>query len=86
MSALSVVNVKHITGHILDITFSDGYNAVVDFAPFIFSVGHPDYEQYKKLDNFLAYKLDDGNLNWDDYTMIFPVEDLYHNRLIKRPA
>lgn len=86
MSALSVVNAQHITGHILDITFSDGHNAVVDFAPFIFSAGHPDYEFYKKLDNFLAYKLDDGNLNWDDYTMIFSVEDLYHNRLIKRPA
>jgi hypothetical protein len=86
MSALSVVNAQHITGHILDITFSDGHSSVVDFAPFIFSVGHPDYEPYKKLDNFLAYNLEDGNLNWDDYTMIFPVEDLYHNRLIKRPA
>ncbi|WP_166839066.1 DUF2442 domain-containing protein [Rheinheimera pleomorphica] len=86
MSALTVVNAQHITGHILDISFSDGHNAVVDFAPFIFCVGHPDYEPYKKLDNFLAYKLADGNLNWDDYTMIFPVEDLYHNRLIKRPA
>ncbi len=83
MSDLTVGNVSHLAGHILEIEFSDGHKQVVDFAPFIFSNGHPDYDQYKKIDKFLAYEVIDGNLNWDDYTMIFPVEDLYRNTLIK---
>ncbi|GAB1262627.1 hypothetical protein [Aurantivibrio plasticivorans] len=84
MSELSVDTAKHITGHILEIQFNDGHKTVLDFAPFIFSVGHPDYERYKKVDKFLEYDLIDGNLNWDDYTMIFPVEDLYTGKLIKK--
>ncbi|EKE75250.1 DUF2442 domain-containing protein [Gallaecimonas xiamenensis] len=83
MSELSVVDVKHLTGHILEIVFSDGHKETVDFAPFIFSVGHPDYEPYKNIETFLKFKIEDGNLNWDDYTMIFPVADLYSNRIIK---
>ena len=83
MSELSVSSAKHLTGHILEIKFNDGHKSIVDFAPFIFSVGHPDYDPYKKTEKFLSFKIEDGNLNWDDYTMIFPIEDLYHNRIIK---
>lgn len=83
MSELSVVNAKHISGHILDIEFNDGHISTVDFATFIFSVGHPDYEPYKKVELFLNFDIEDGNLNWDDYTMIFPIEDLYYNKILK---
>ncbi len=44
MSELSVKKVRHIKSHILEIEFSDGYVQIVDFAPFIFSSGHPDYD------------------------------------------
>lgn len=83
MPELLVKSATHKIGHILEIGFSDGRVECVDFAPFIFSSGHPDYERYKSVKSFLEFKIVDGNLNWDDYTMIFPVEDLYHNRLIK---
>jgi len=83
VSVLSIKSVKHEIGHILNIEFNDGHHETVDFAPFIFSAGHPDYEKYKSIDDFLTFEIIDGNLNWDDYTMIFPIEDLYHNRLIK---
>ena len=83
MSELLVEKAIHLTSHILEIEFNNGHKTVVDFAPFIFSVGHPDYEPYKKLDTFLKYEIIDGNLNWDDYTMIFPVEDLYANKIFK---
>ena len=83
MSELSVKTAQHKTGHILEIKFSDGHIENVDFAPFIFSSGHPDYESYKSIDKFLKFDIIDGNLNWDDYTMIFPIEDLYHNKIMR---
>ena len=83
MSELSVKEVKHKIGHILEIEFNDGHIENVDFAPFIFSSNHPDYEKYKSVTEFLKYEIIDGNLNWDDYTMIFPVEDLYRNGIMK---
>ena len=84
MSGVLVENARHKIGHILEIEFNDGHSEIVDFAPFIFASGHPDYDRYKSIDNFKRFEILDGNLNWDDYTMIFPVEDLYHNRLFGR--
>lgn len=83
MSELRVESAVHRTGHILEIAFSDGHVSMVDFAPFIFSSRHPDYDAYKSLDRFLAFEIVDGNLNWDDYTMIFPVENLYSGELMQ---
>lgn len=83
MSELLVKDARHKKSHILEITFSDGSITNVDFAPFIFSAGHPDYEKYKSQEKFLSFDIIDGNLNWDDYTMIFPVSDLYSGKLIK---
>ncbi len=83
MSELLVKSAKHKTSHILDIEFSDGYHACVDFSIFIFSSGHPDYEKYKSVDKFLKFEIIDDNLNWDDYTMIFPIEDLYKTKLVE---
>ncbi|WP_061036281.1 MULTISPECIES: DUF2442 domain-containing protein [Vibrio] len=81
MSELSVVRATHLTGHILEIEFSDSHISIVDFAPFIFGNGHPDYDVYKDVSHFLKFDLLDGNLNWGDYTMIFPIGDLYQNKL-----
>jgi len=83
MSELYVKSARHAKSYILEITFSDGYEKILDFAPFIFSNGHPDHDQYKLEKNFLKFQVIDGNLNWDDYTMIFPVEDLYKGNIVK---
>lgn len=83
MSDLAIKSAKHKIGHILEVEFDDGHIANVDFAPFIFSSEHPDYEKYKSVKAFLQFEIVDGNLNWDDYTMIFPVEDIYKNGLVR---
>ncbi|WP_226662105.1 DUF2442 domain-containing protein [Microbulbifer aggregans] len=83
MPEVLVKSARHLKSHILEITFNDGHKQIVDFAPFISSVQHPDYEQYKSEEKFLEYEIVDGNLNWDGYTMIFPVEDLYANKILR---
>jgi hypothetical protein len=83
MAAPLIKNAKHVTYHTLEVEFSDSESRVIDFSPFIFSAGHPDYERYKTKAGFLTFKIEDGNLNWNDYTMIFPVEDLYSGKLIR---
>jgi hypothetical protein len=83
MSELLVKSATHKIGHILEVEFSDGHVQNVDFAPFIFSSGHPDYEKYKSIGEFLKFDIVDGNLNWDDYSMIFPAEDIYQNKLVR---
>lgn len=82
MAAPFIKNARHVTSHILEVEFSNDESRIIDFASFIFSSGYPDYDLYKTEAGFLTFKTEDGNLNWDDYTMIFPVEDLYSGKLI----
>jgi len=81
VAELSIVSAKHIESYILELRFNNKHIQRVDLSSFIFSNRHPDYEQYKNKDMFLNYKLIDGNLNWDDYRMIFTVEDLYKGKI-----
>jgi hypothetical protein len=37
--------------------------------------------KYLDLDKFIKFKVIDGNLNWDDYDLIFPVADLYEGKI-----
>jgi len=81
MKELTVKSAKHITNHRLEVTFSDGARREVDFKPFLQRFRHPDLERYKKVTEFKKYKVIDGNINWHDYNMIFPVEDLYKGEI-----
>jgi len=46
--------------------------------PFPFS----DLSANKKRPALIVAKIEKGNLNWNDYDMIFPVTDLYENRIM----
>ena len=61
--------------------FSDGTFQLVDFGPFLEKSQHPSIRKYLDLDRFKNFKIIDGNLNWNDYDLIFPVADLYEGRI-----
>ena len=65
----------------MEIAFSDGAKRVVDFHPFLKRFRHPAYEKYKRVSGFKKFDIINGNINWDDYNMIFPVEDLYKGEI-----
>jgi len=50
---------------------------LVDFKPFLELSLHPSIKKYLEGKRFKEFKIVDGNLNWNDYDLIFPVEDLY---------
>ena len=81
MDLLTVVSAKHVSGHILRIKFSDGKENEVDFKPYLLRFNHPDYERYLEEKEFVNFDIIDGNLNWNDYHMIFTIESLYKGKL-----
>jgi hypothetical protein len=43
---------------------------------------HPQYNKYKKPENFKRFKIENGNIVWGkDWDMIFPVYDLYTGKI-----
>lgn len=67
--------------YLIQIVFSDGKTRTVDFAPFLNKAKHPSIRKYLDLNNFKSFQILDGNLNWNNYEMIFPVWDLYRGKL-----
>ena len=76
-----IFKAEYINGHSLKLFFDDKRIRVVDFSEFIFSSNHPDLKKYRVIGEFLRYEIVDGNLNWDDYAMIFPIDQLYAGKV-----
>ena len=74
---LSIKKVDYIDGYKLSLTFNDAKRVVVDFGQFILNSAHPEIKKYRDLDLFKSYTLADGDLEWNDYELAFPIYDLY---------
>jgi hypothetical protein len=60
---------------------SDGKENLVDFKPFLSKSLHPSIKKYLDENMFSNFSLTDGNLNWNDYDLIFPLSDLYNGQI-----
>jgi hypothetical protein len=66
---------------VLKISFSDGAVREIDFGKFLRSSGNPQIRSYLDPARFANYRIEDGDLIWDDYGLCFPIADLYENRI-----
>ena len=82
MKKISVKKVNYIDNFLLEIIFNDNKKNVVDFGVFLETHSHPQFNKYKKINNFKKFKIENGNVVWGkDWDMIFPVFDLYNGFL-----
>jgi hypothetical protein len=73
---VSVLNAKYLDGYRLQLTFNDKSTRVVDFWNFLRDAPQPWITKYRDLDKFRKFKIVNGNVNWNDYELIFPIHDL----------
>lgn len=78
---IEIKSAKYIGDYAIRILFNDGRNHLVDFKSFLESSLHPAIRKYLDEQLFMNFNIIDGNLNWNNYDLIFPVEDLYEGRL-----
>ncbi len=76
-SVIDVVNVEPLSGYQLKLRFSDGAEQVIDFEPFLRKARHPQIRAYLDPAHFANFRLEYGDLVWDDYDLA----DLYENKL-----
>ncbi len=67
--------------YVVWVHFTDGTEKSIDFKPFLTNSLHPSIKKYLDKNEFKHFKIVDGNLNWNDYEMIFPVWDLYNGKI-----
>ncbi len=78
---IEIKSAKYIGDFAIRILFNDGLSRLVDFKPFLESSLHPSIRKYMDEALFKQFEIVDGNLNWNDYDMIFPVNDLYQGEI-----
>lgn len=78
---IEVVSAKYIGDFAIRVYFSDGHNCLVDFKPFLEKSLHPSIQKYLDESSFVQFKIIDGNVNWNDYDLIFPVDNLYEGKI-----
>ena len=78
---MEIKSVRYIGDYAIRIFFSDGSDKLVDFKPFLESSVHPSIRKYLDETKFKEYQIVDGNINWNDYDLIFPIEDLFIGKI-----
>jgi len=78
---IEIKSAKYIGDYAIRVFFNDGTSHLVDFKPFLESSLHPSIRKYLDEIKFMQFELVDGNLNWNDYDLIFPINDLYQGKI-----
>ena len=78
---LKIDSAKYLSDYAIRIRFSDGKERLIDFKPFLSKSLHPSIKKYLDENKFSNFSLTDGNLNWNDYELIFPISDLYNGQI-----
>jgi hypothetical protein len=81
LNHLKIDSAKYLSDYVIRIRFSDGVEKIIDFKPFLSKSIHPSIKKYLDEDKFANFSLIDGNLNWNDYDLIFPLSDLYKGQI-----
>ncbi|MBU2649370.1 MAG: DUF2442 domain-containing protein [Bacteroidetes bacterium] len=78
---VTIVKAEYLQNWRIKIQFDDGTEKTIDFKPFIEESNHPEIKKYLNETLFQDFDIVNGNLNWNDYDMIFPVWDLYQGKI-----
>ncbi|QQS51673.1 MAG: DUF2442 domain-containing protein [Bacteroidota bacterium] len=81
VQSIKIDTAKYLGDYAIRIFFNDGSERLVDFKPFLTKSLHPTIKKYLREDYFSEFQIVDGNLNWHDYDLIFPILDLYNGKL-----
>ncbi len=78
---IDIVRAELVADYKLKLAFSDGAERVIDFEPFLRHSHNPLIRVYLDPARFANFRVEYGDLVWDDYGLCFPIADLYENRL-----
>lgn len=81
VKVIKVTNAHYLGDFKIGIEFSDGTYQEVDFYPFLSNSHHPEIRKFLDEKLFKQFEVKDGNLNWNDFDLIFPVWDLYQGKI-----
>jgi hypothetical protein len=80
-SIIEIVGAEQVSDYMLKLHFNDGVERTINFEPFLRNSRNPMIREYLEPEKFANFKVEYGDLVWDDYGLCFPIADLYENRV-----
>lgn len=81
IGVLKIESAEYLGNYSIKLLFNDGVSRIIDFKPFLTSTSHPAIGKYLDKTLFSKFEIIHGNLNWNDYDLIFPIIDLYEGKI-----
>lgn len=80
---VNIIKADYLGEYTIRLEFDDGVVQIIDFKNFICTSKNPAIAKYRDLMLFKSFSICDGDLEWNDYDLCFPIIDLYENRNIE---
>ena len=81
VTTITIVEAVYNSRYQIELKFDDSTRKIVDFEYFLLKSQHPSIRKYLDLNLFKDFTIIDGNLNWNDYDLIFPIWDLHEGKI-----
>jgi hypothetical protein len=78
---ISIINAEYSGEYKIKLTFSDGVIREIDLSAFLNSAKNPMARKYLDKKLFRNFKIEYGDIVWNDYEMCFPIWDLYEGKV-----
>ncbi len=76
-NVIEIISAEYIHDYRIHVLFNDHSAVTIDFESLLSKSQHPSIKKYLDKGLFSNFNIEDGNLNWNDDDLIFPVYDLY---------
>ena len=78
---IEVNKADYLENYKIRFEFSDGRIQTIDFSNFLKSAKNPMTKKYLDKKEFKNFKIEFGDIVWNDYEMCFPIWDLHEGTL-----
>ncbi|MBU0600649.1 DUF2442 domain-containing protein [bacterium] len=78
---ITIKKAEYLGGYKVTLLFNDNTEQSIDFYPLLANSLNPLIRKYLDLNEFKKFKLDLGDIEWNDYDLCFPIADLYENNI-----
>ena len=78
---VEVISAIYAGNFAINIKFNTGDEKLVEFKPFLLNSHHPSIQKYLDEKLFRQFVIVDGNLNWNDFDLIFPIKNLLEGKI-----
>jgi len=79
--SLLITAARYLKNYQIAFDFNDETQTIVDFEPFLKQAKNPMLKKYLDLNQFKNFTVRDGDIDWNDYELCFPIADIYAGHL-----